>query len=263
MNILLNRLLDIINNENPNTTKYYIVHVFLSNLHNLGNLSVNEVAAMCCVSKSTISKFVREIGFDDYLDFRLSARAAVTEVEYNLGKSITDYIGQYGWMNYLDILQNDLKELKRTLDLRKIEELAEDLTKYEKAAAFGTVYSETAAIDLQYKLAFCNKIIHTNSNDQKQEEYIRNAEEDTLIIIFTNSGRYIKEYQLMEGYPEKDIFNETRAKIVVITSNKELEKDERVNLCICFNYTSEVQTHPMIFQVITDVIADAYKKRIK
>lgn len=263
MNVLLNRLLSIINNYSPLSTEHHIAIVLLNHLFELGGLSVKEVAELCTVAKSTLSKFVREIGFDDYKDFRLAAAAAVDGVNYNLGESITGHMERYGIKDYIAIVKKDIDLMAEALDYDKLEELAHDLVRYEQVAAFGTVYSETAAIDLQYKLAFCKKIIKTSTNDKVQEEYIQNATADTLVIIFTNSGRYITEYQLIEGYPRKDIFNETKAKIVAITANKELENDPRVDLCISFPYSSSVQNHPIIYQIVTDMIAVSYKKVIK
>ena len=116
---------------------------------------------------------------------------------------------------------------------------------------------------MQFKLAFHKKIIYTNLSDISQEDYILNADEHTLIIIFSNSGKYITEYQLKEGYPRKDIFNLTKGKIVLITSNRKLAEDSRVDLCIGFDYSSNVQNHPYYFQFITDLIAVKYKQKME
>ena len=72
MNILLNRLLALINQKESFSTEYYIAYSFLQNLFKISSFSIDETAQLCNVSKSTISKFVREIGFDDYTDFKLS-----------------------------------------------------------------------------------------------------------------------------------------------------------------------------------------------
>ena len=50
------------------------------------------------------------------------------------------------------------------------------------------MFSETAALDLQIKLSYKKKIIVTNLNDMKQEKFIEEAGEDTLLIIFSDPG---------------------------------------------------------------------------
>ena len=262
MNILLNRLLAIINKKDSTSIEYYIAYIFLQNLFQLNEFSIGQMARLCNVSKSTISKFVREIGFDDYMDFKVSAMTAQQGVTYGWGENIIDYIDLHGIDGYIDILKADMHLWKAGIDMKKIDLLVEDLIRYPKVAAFGIVHSQTAALDLQFKLAFQKKIIYTNLSDIMQEEYIRDADEDTLIIIFSNSGKYITEYQLQEGYPRKDIFNLTRGKIVLITSNRKLEEDKKVDMCICFDYSSHIQNHPYYFQFITDLIAVKYKQKI-
>lgn len=73
-------------------------------------MSISDVAKMCAVSKSTISKFVRDIGFEDYLDFKLEAvRQGKKEIYNSNGKcNITDYIRGHGIWEYEKFCQKIL-----------------------------------------------------------------------------------------------------------------------------------------------------------
>ena len=73
MYILYNRLITALNEKKPDSTEFYIAKMMIWNLWELPRMSISDVAKMCAVSKSTISKFVRDIGFEDYLDFKLEA----------------------------------------------------------------------------------------------------------------------------------------------------------------------------------------------
>ena len=73
MGILLVRLIDVINEYSEDSTFYSIAYTMLLNFDNLQNLSINDVANLCHVSKSTISKFVRSLNFEDYSDFKAEA----------------------------------------------------------------------------------------------------------------------------------------------------------------------------------------------
>ena len=74
---------------------------------------------------------------------------------------------------YLDTIIHDLEIIKSNLDMNKIEELAKDLIKYDKVAAFGLLYSESAAMDFQTKLAYNGKYIISHMHDIKQDDLLR------------------------------------------------------------------------------------------
>lgn len=264
MGELLNRLLIILNNRKENLTYYHIANVLLCNFDSIKNMTISEIADLCFVSKSTISKFARYIGFGDFLEMKSAASYKSNKSSNNLNynDNILSYMANHTEEEYIDLIIDDLKLAKSSIDMSKIDELVENLFKYDKVAAFGLLYSESAAMDLQMKLAYNEKYIITHINDVEQNTFIKNADKDTLIIIFTNSGNYIKKYQLITaGNIDKNVFKQTKAKIVVITANKEIEKYPYVDLCITFDHASSIQTHSILFQLITDFIAFRYKKR--
>jgi len=263
MGELLNRLLIILNNGKENSTYYHIANVLLRNFNSIKNMTISEIADLCFVSKSTISKFARYIGFGDFLEMKSAAtyKSSKSSNYLNYKDNILSYMEDHTEEEYIDVIIDDLKLAKSSIDMSKIDELVEYLFNYDKVAAFGLLYSESAAMDLQMKLAYNEKYIITHINDVEQNEFIKNADKDTLIIIFTNSGNYIKKYQLVAGNVDKNIFKQAKAKIVAITANKEMEKHPYVDLCITFQHASSVQTHPILFQVITDFITIRYKRR--
>lgn len=53
MNILLNRLLAVINEKESSSIEYYIAYSFLQNLFKISQFTIGETARLCNVSKST------------------------------------------------------------------------------------------------------------------------------------------------------------------------------------------------------------------
>ena len=113
MYILYNRLITAFNEKKPDSTEFYIAKMMIWNLWELPRMSISDVAKMCAVSKSTISKFVRDIGFEDYLDFKLEAvRQGKKEIYNSNGKcNITDYIRGHGIWEYEKILSEDIRSV--------------------------------------------------------------------------------------------------------------------------------------------------------
>ncbi|MGN0293211.1 MAG: MurR/RpiR family transcriptional regulator [Lachnospiraceae bacterium] len=265
MGMLYNRLLIILNEESQESTYYHIAVVMLEHIEELMEIPINKLAELCDVSKSTISKFIRFIGYDDYAEFRYSAMFEDNKYNYNFNyvNNVMKYIEDCSMDHFVDTIQNDIAATYRNLDWNAIDRLVKDLVQYKRVAAFGLMFSETAAMDLQSKLGYNKKFIVTNMNDLKQDHFIQNAGEDTLIIVFSDSGEFINKYQRIEDFAYKRAFSVTRARVVLITSNQEMEKDPRVDYCIFYRKTSSLCTHRIVYGLLTDIIAYKYRQYIQ
>ncbi|MEY8353483.1 MurR/RpiR family transcriptional regulator [Lachnospiraceae bacterium 54-53] len=261
MGILLNRLLIVLNDSDLKSTDYHIAFTLLSNFYLISEMTIKEVADLCSVSKSTISKFIRKLNFEDYAEFKAAAPFVENRSGFklNYNRNIAEFIEENGLVSYIDIILKDVSSCKHSIDMEKIKELAGYLAEYRKVASFGLLFSELGAMDLQTKLAYNGKFIITNLNDVKQDEYINSAGDDTLIIIYSNSGSYIQRYMLSEFQTKKD-YSKLKAKIVLITGNTRMENHPDVDLCISFTHKSMVQTHSIIYPLINDMIIMEYRK---
>ena len=67
------RLLYILNENLPGSTWYCIAMKMLQYYGDLDMISIEEMASLCAVSKSTISKFIRVLGYEDYRTFQKQA----------------------------------------------------------------------------------------------------------------------------------------------------------------------------------------------
>lgn len=265
MGMLFNRLLIILNEDELDSTYYHIALVMLQQFSALKDYSISELAEICAVSKSTISKFIRYIGYEDFPDFRDAAvfRENKYNNNFNYVTNVMDFIKTHSLDSYLLTVQQDIGATYHTLDWKAIERLVQDLAHYKHVGAFGLMYSETAALDLQIKLAYNQKFIVTNLNDIKQEKFIQNAGEDALIIVFSDSGEFLDKYQHIDDFTNKWAFSRTHAKVVVITSNPKVEQDSRVAYCVRYQKTRDLCTHRIVYGVLTDIIAYKYREYIQ
>ena len=269
MGIIYNRLLTILNEESHGSTYYHIAFVMLQNFEELKHMSINQVAQMCAVSKSTVSKFIRFIGYEDYSDFRYAAISSnkTSHAKEDFSMNVLQYGDHFSMDAMIDTIQKDIRLTYERLDWDRIHRMVEDLYTYKTIGLFGLMFSETAAMDLQIKLCHCGKIVFTNINDIKQDQFIREAGEDTLIVVFSESGDFINNYQrqrFSEEFASKEPnFSETKAKIVLITGNPDMEDDPRVSYCILLHRTTELRTHRITYGVLTDIIACQYHEYVK
>lgn len=260
MGILVNRLLIILSETDSGSTYNHIALTFLQNLQMLKTYSINDVAELCDVSKSTISKFVREIGYNDYMDFRCAIEFEGKQFRKNgnFRDNIIGYLQDHSAKEYGHVLVQDLAYNADNLDMANICRLAKDINEYDNVIAVGLMFSETAAIDLQSKLGRVGKFIRTTQNDSRQSDLVRRADENTLIIVFSDSGGFIDRYEMIDHKEGKSVFALTKGKVVMITANHKMAKDSRIAYIVKMYQSDSLHTHRLVYPLITDVLAYQY-----
>jgi len=261
MGNLLYRLLILLNDQDYDSVDYHIAMRMLQHYHELSDMTISEVAAMCNVAKSTISKVIRKLGYEDYADFRSAAPFQENKYGFDLNynMNIAQFIEDKGISAYAEIIQRDISCTLQCLEEKSVNRLAEALVTYPKVVAMGLMFSETAALDLQEKLAYNGKFVVTSMSDLKQERLLEQIDEETLLIIYSNSGNYLKGKQLSEFHEPKD-FSKVKGKLALITSNPEMENYPGVDICLCFGHSTNVQTHANIYPFVNDIIVQAYRR---
>ncbi|UUX33863.1 MurR/RpiR family transcriptional regulator [Fundicoccus culcitae] len=264
MGILIIRLLTIINTQPLDSTLYHIASIFLQHYDLIELYSIGEMADLAKVSKSTLSKFARQIGFDDYLHLKDNAGFITDRYNnhYNYLTNIVQELDQHNYMDYFQTIKQSIDLLQDTIDIIAIDRLADDLIAYNKVGVFGLIFSESASIDFQYKLAYNRKFVFTFQDLDKQEAFIRQANEDTLIIVFSNSGNFVRHQQVTEGKPTKNFFSKMKAKLFVITSDPTVLDLPHVDDAIIYPTSKGIQTHFILYQIIMDLIISRYRIKL-
>ncbi|WP_050641385.1 MULTISPECIES: MurR/RpiR family transcriptional regulator [Clostridia] len=262
MYIVAYRLINLLNDSEYDSTEAHIAESLLGMIKDIEHMPIDQVADKCHISKSTLSKFVKRLGFEDYKEFRDNARNEKKRAGYHNYEEkvpMDRFIEQYGIERFLSVLSGDIEHFLSGIDRNQIRELAKALHQYKKVAAFGSVYSETVAMDFMYEIAGVGKYIKTNIYDVKQEQYINEADEDTLIIIFSNSGQYIYENGMKPLDQSRSFVRKTKGRIALITSNREAASDPSVSYPVLYHFTTRVQNHPFIERIIAQMIVEEFK----
>lgn len=264
MGLLIMRLLVAINTYPLDSTYHHVATVFIQNYSLLKDHSIDEMADLANVAKSTLTKFAKEIGFDNYKHLKDNADFIENRYDnkYNYLTNIIEFIGERNFLEYFELIIKSITELEDSIDILAVDRLVDDLIKYEKIGIFGLLFSESAAIDFQYKLAYNQKFVITYQDELKQEDFIRNADEDTLLIILSNSGNYLREQQIYPGKPPKRYFHDTKAKIFAITSDKTILNLEHVDDALIYPKNDTIETHNILYQIIFDIIIARYRSKI-
>ena len=104
---------------------------------------------------------------------------------------VIGYLESHSVQEYTQEIAKDIQLTAQQLDWDAVDRLVDDLIYYKKVFALGMMFSGTAAMDLQIKLGRCGKFIVAPRNDIQQMDNVARADEDTLLIVFSDSGQYL------------------------------------------------------------------------
>ena len=251
-------LLSTLNDEPKGSNNYKIAKYMIENMRDLEEYSLTDLAQACYVSNSSISRFCRDIGLKDFN--ALKNQIAKFSVESaRLKESLT--MKNMNLINVSIICKNVISNLNYFLenDIEKqINTLVQEISSYQKIAAFGYMQSESVACNLQFDLQTSGKLIFSCFNIKDQADYITDADENNLIIIFSESGTYFDRI-----FPRAKPFksNKKKPKICMITSDQSIEYPF-VDFYIRYNSKGGYASHPYPLQLISDLICIRYSETL-
>lgn len=143
--------------------------------------------------------------------------------------------------------------VSKSLNYEVLNQLAKDIYHYEKIGIFGLLKAETAAINLQSDLLLLGKVAFTKVSFKQQLEYIKNATDKDLIIIFSFTGIYFEH-----TFPGKIPKQQTKPKIYFITSDYNSMSNKYFDEVIRFKSLQDYASHPFQLQLVGSLIAQNY-----
>lgn len=158
MNRLMIRLWGILDGENCNSINYQIAKILMDNLTSIEHSSSSALADLCNVSKPSISRFVKDLGYDDYYDFRAEINHYCPDRGAKFFNCDNEEADNYA-DHYLDHVIEKVALLKKPELQAKIAELAEDIMNYRRVYIMGNMQSGTTASNLHYNLHVIKKNI--------------------------------------------------------------------------------------------------------
>lgn len=170
------------------STNRQIASYVLDNLERIDFLSTGSLAAACNVSKSSISRFCRELGYEDFYHFQLDALRYTRnyfskfEIKATEGRTLTDC--------YLERAQQNIGQLKTRLEDEKLQKLAADLVNYPHVILMGNMQSGDIAYILQHNLFIAGKATTVAVSLREQQMLLQDIKPNTLVIVFSVSATF-------------------------------------------------------------------------
>ncbi|MBQ9423180.1 MAG: MurR/RpiR family transcriptional regulator, partial [Pyramidobacter sp.] len=237
--------------EHPaDATNARIASYILTHMESLRDLSIKTLAAECYVSTASVSRFCRDIGLAEFADLRSLINN--TDLKFEIASNAPSPDAQK--KEYVSAVIDALALARDSLDMKLIGLLARDIEKYEKVSVFGPLKAATAAVNLQTNLLMLGKLVSTSLRYSKQIDYLENADENDLVIIFSYSGIYF-DYKYSQNRIHPNI---RRPKIWFITGNPTVRESDFLDCVIHFESKQDQASHPYQLQIAADLIAQSY-----
>lgn len=183
---LLSSLLSILNSNDELDTDFVIAKYFLNNLSHLKDISIYKVADDCFVSRSSVQRFIKNIGYDSYTQLKNGIDVVISHES-----SFIDYTNHSSYREYLSSsiseMSKDICEGASSPDFNKFVDL------FMNAGNIVMVTAEDSSFPckiFQQQLISIGKLIRITTNATTNRQLLENLDENDLIIVSSITGNF-------------------------------------------------------------------------
>lgn len=213
---VLSLLLRYINNVKKKDNNYDIAQAMLNNYNDICKLTIHELAEKCYVSSSSISRFIRLMGYENYTSFKDACSDSIgINVDYSLELSkATKKDIKPIYQRYTDNVKSNLDFIFETIDYLQLERICQMIYNTKDVAFFGLEFATLLGQHFQIKMAELNKLVKIGNTFNEQKEIAESFEEGGVVIIASLEGGYFYHNDEI-----LKILKNRKVKIVALTMN--------------------------------------------
>lgn len=214
MNRLMIRLWGIIEGESVHSINYQIAKTLIMNITQIRNASQSELAKLCHVSKPSISRFCKLVGYEDFLDFRADLLNFFPDrgSKFLLKEPNKDL----NWIeSYLNEVQANMDNFSNPMFQEQLIKLIDDIAQFDSVYMFGNIQSGRTAENILIDLHNYKKNIEAITSYKEQTEMLRSMKKNALYLIFSVSGEYFRVLFQEDAAPK----HPEESKVWLITTN--------------------------------------------
>ena len=183
---LLSSLLSILNSNDELDTDFVIAKYFLNNLSHLKDISIYKVADDCFVSRSSVQRFIKNIGYDSYTQLKNGIDVVISHES-----SFIDYTDHSSYREYLSSsiseMSKDICEGASSPDFNKFVDL------FMNAGNIVMVTAEDSSFPckiFQQQLISIGKLIRITTNASANIDLLKALNENDLLLVSSITGNF-------------------------------------------------------------------------
>lgn len=181
-------LLSIINRSDKNSVDFVLAKYFLEHIFDMQHLNVFDISQECFVDRSSIRRFCKKYGFENFKEFKLQMKVILDSRSY-----MFSYLGSG---NYCTLLEQQFSEMlhdMNTLFTKDIlQKLAKEIYASDKVYILVSDFSRYACEKFQRSMLYANKILYVLSNHYEDILY-NTQDKQNLVLTFSVTGHYARD----------------------------------------------------------------------
>lgn len=256
-NPLIVKLWGVLESEDPNSVNAQIAKILIKNRLKMEHTSSSYLAKLCDVSKPSLSRFSRLLGYEDFLDFRADLKGYVPD----RGRRFTATIqgeSDNPFDNYKEYICKNIGFINDTEFKKSVQELVKDMRTFATIYFMGNMQSGNTAMNMRYKMYSAKPNIIALNGYSEQKELLHHLKPDSLYVIFSVSGDYLKLYLR----PDEQLEKSKRSKIWMITSEPTAKKTAEFDGIINTRTGCEGTDTNISQELTADLIAALYWEQL-
>ncbi len=218
---IIHRITAVLNdNLEARNSEFLISNYILKNLDEVSQMGIEELAEHSYTSASTVSRFIKKLGYKNFLQFK---RELIGYQEFRANEfQLSNYDNRAMIDCVLDKQICALEALRPMINLEQFENIARLIHDAKDVYVFGIDYSQIMAQDLQLRFVNNQKIINTYVPTTDFERVSNYITERSLVIFVSVSGNSASLRAIQEQL-------DPNINQVLITENYEAKLAENIN----------------------------------
>ena len=183
---LLTSLLSVLNHHEEDDTEFIIARYFITHLPKIKKISIYKVAEECFVSRSSIQRFIKSIGYESYTQLKESADEVVT---HEMG--FTNYTDHAEYQEFLSSSLNEMiSDVIRATKSRKYQQLLDAFMKADNIVILTAEDSSHACKVFQQQALTISKLIRIITSASNTLSVLEDMQPDDLLIVCSVTGNF-------------------------------------------------------------------------
>ena len=151
--------------EKKDSTNSQIATYLLNHLDDIKDIGIQEMAKECSVAMSSISRFCKEIGLNDFNELKelLIMILFLVSWQYSSSSKAKNRLEEYSLK-----VKESITMVEKSIDIQQIDALCKEIQKYQQVGIFGLLKAGAVAFNLQSDLLMLGKQTYSHISYKQQ-----------------------------------------------------------------------------------------------
>lgn len=190
--MILNKLNDWLYNTDHDDINHLIARFIKKNLNYISNMTIDEVATGCYVSKAKISNFCKVLGYKNFIEFKDDCAREVKNKKIVIDRQKENLDLEFKQHIYksMHAIENNLCRIHQS----DMDRLVENITKSSHIYLYGGAYSNLLCQYMQCECDILEKEVIVLDEKLKKEYMMSN---ESLLIVMSVEGHTLNNQRLL------------------------------------------------------------------